>query len=232
MSETFTVHTPAGNVDCYVARPAAAGPHPVIIVLQEIFGVNAGIRSIADHYASLGYLAVCPDLFWRAEPGLSLSEDKDGDWEKGVKLYQSYNLDWGVQDIAATISAARGMDGASGKVGVTGYCLGGLMTFLSAARTDGDAFAAYYGGGTERYLHEADNIGAPLLYHLAGADEFMDQDARHRIHVALAGKAHAEVHTYPGCHHAFARPGGKHYDAAAASLANSRTEDFFARTLR
>jgi carboxymethylenebutenolidase len=123
------------------------------------------------------------------------------------------------------------MEGASGKVGVTGYCLGGLMTFLSAARTDGDAFAAYYGGGTDRHLHEADNIGAPLLYHLAGADEYINEKAQYGIRSALAGKHNAEVHTYPGCKHAFARPGGQHYDEAAASLANRRTEEFFARTL-
>ncbi|WP_020651534.1 dienelactone hydrolase family protein [Massilia niastensis] len=232
MSEKLTVQTPDGSFDCYVARPAAPGPHPVLIVIQEIFGVNAGIRSIADDYARKGYIAVCPDLFWRTEPGLSMSEAKEGDWAKGIALYQAYDVDRGVQDIAAAISAVRTMDDASGKVGVTGYCLGGLMTFLSAARTDADAFAAYYGGGTDKYVDEAENIGAPLLYHLAGEDEYIDKAAQAKITGALAGKENVEVYTYPGRNHAFARPGGNHYDDADARLANGRTDAFFARTLR
>jgi len=232
MSEKLVITTAEGSFDCYVARPDVVGTYPVIIVLQEIFGVNAGIRSIADNYAAKGYIAVAPDLFWRAEPNLALSEAVEGDWAKGFALYQSYDFDKGVQDIAATISAARTMEHSSGKVGVTGYCLGGLMTYLSAARTDGDAFAAYYGGGTDGYLAEAKNIGAPILYHLGGADEYLGPQVQEQIRLALTEKADAEVHVYPGADHAFARPDGNHYDAAAATLANSRTDEFFARTLR
>lgn len=232
MSETLQIQTPDGAFDCFVVRPDEGNSHPVVVVLQEIFGVNAGIRSIAQHYASTGYIAVCPDLFWRAEPGLSMSEDKEGDWAKGFELYQAYNVDKGVEDIAAAIRAARQMAGASGKVGVTGYCLGGLMTFLSAARTDGDAFAAYYGGGTDQHLGEAADIGAPMLYHLAGADEYIDEAAQDRIRAVLGSRPHIDIHTYPGRRHAFARPGGAHYDAGDAELANQRTDAFFARHLR
>jgi carboxymethylenebutenolidase len=232
MSEKISIQTPDGSFDCYVARPSGPGPHPVVIVLQEIFGVNAGLRSIADSYASKGYIAVCPDLFWRLEPGLSLSEDKERDWAKGVKLYQAYDVDRGVQDIGAVIRSARTMAGSSGKVGVTGYCLGGLMTYLSAARLDADAYAAYYGGGTDQHLDEAGKIKAPLLYHLAGDDEYISKGAQQKIKAALGGLPDAEVHTYPGRHHAFARPGGDHYHDGDARLAGSRTEAFFARTLR
>lgn len=232
MSESLTVSTAESSFECYVARPNVVGSYPVIIVLQEIFGVNAGIRSIADNYAAKGYIAVAPDLFWRAEPGVQLSEASEADTAKAFSLYQSYDFDHGVQDIAATISAARTMEGSTGKVGVTGYCLGGLLTFLAAARTDGDAFVAYYGGGTDNYLHEAKDIGAPFLYHLAGADEYIGPDAQAGIKAAFDGKADAEVHVYPGRDHAFARPGGGHYDHADATLANSRTDEFFARTLR
>ncbi len=230
MTEQLKVQTPDGSFDCHVARPTTPGPHPVVIVLQEIFGVNAGIRSIAADYASKGYIAVCPDLFWRLEPGVFLSEAKEGDWEKAFALYKAYDVNKGVDDIALTIKQARSLHDANGKVGVTGYCLGGLMTYLSAARTDGDAFAAYYGGGTDQHVGEAANITAPLLYHLAEEDEFISKEAQATIRAALAGKA--ELYSYPGCNHAFARPGGNHYDAAAATLAASRTEAFFARTLR
>lgn len=230
MTEQLKVQTPDGSFDCHVARPATPGPHPVVIVLQEIFGVNAGIRSIAADWASKGYIAVCPDLFWRIEPGVVLSEAREGDWDKAFALYKAYDVNKGVEDIALTIEQARSLQDASGKVGVTGYCLGGLMTYLSAARTDGDAFAAYYGGGTDQHVDEAANISAPLLYHLAEEDEFISKDAQAKIRAALAGKA--ELYSYPGCNHAFARPGGNHYDAAAATLAAGRTEAFFARTLR
>src|SRR5471030_3060441 len=106
MQNSLTVHVADGSFDCYVARPAAASaPAPVIIVLQEIFGVNAGIRSIADGYAAAGYIAVAPDLFWRAEPGLSMSEKKQEDWTKGFALYTAYDFGVGVHDIVATIAA-------------------------------------------------------------------------------------------------------------------------------
>ena len=201
-------------------------------MIQEIFGVNAGIRSIADAYAAKGFIAVCPDLFWRTEAGVFLDESVEGDWDKAFALYKAYDRDKGVDDIALLVKDARGLEGANGKVGVTGYCLGGLMTYLSAARTDGDAFAAYYGGGTDQYLGEADRIRAPLLYHLAGADEFIDAEAQAKIRSALEGKQNVELHIYPGRNHAFARPGGNHYHEGDAQLANSRTEAFFSRTLR
>jgi carboxymethylenebutenolidase len=232
MTEQLHVTTPAGSFACHVARPATPGPHPVVIVLQEIFGVNAGIRSIAADYAEKGYIALCPDLFWRLEPGVFLSEAEPGDWKKAFALYQAYDRDKGVEDISLAIAAARGLHGASGKVGVTGYCLGGLLTYLSAARTDGDAFAAYYGGGTDGYLDEAAHIRAPLLYHLAEEDEYISKDAQANIRAALEGKPNVELYAYPGCNHAFARPGGNHFDPAAATLAAGRTEAFFARTLR
>jgi carboxymethylenebutenolidase len=232
MSEKLEIAVSDGSFACHVERPASPGPHPVVIVLQEIFGVNEGIRSIAKDYAAKGYFAVAPDLFWRSEPGLSLSEAKEDDWRKAFGLYAAFDMDRGVSDIAAAVTAARTLDGATGKVGVTGYCLGGLLTFLSAARTDADAFVAYYGGGTDRYLGEAANIKAPLLYHLAGADEYIGLPAQAEIGAALDPLPNVTVHTYAGRDHAFARPNGSHYDEADATLANSRTDSFFRRYLR
>ncbi|MES2073935.1 MAG: dienelactone hydrolase family protein [Pseudomonadota bacterium] len=233
MKESLTIQVADGSFNCYVARPSAASAAtaPVVVVVQEIFGVNAGIRSIADNYAAKGYIAVAPDLFWRTEPGLDMSESKEGDWAKGFALYNAFDFDKGVQDIAATVAAARSLQGASGKVGVTGYCLGGLMTFLTAARADADAFVPYYGGGTDKYAQEALNIKRPMLYHLAGDDEYIGKDAQAVINAALKDNPHAEVHTYPGRNHAFARPGGNHYDAQDATLANGRTDAFFKKHL-
>jgi carboxymethylenebutenolidase len=231
MSDTLTIQVADGSFNCYVARPANVASAPVIVVLQEIFGVNAGIRSIADDYAAKGFIAVAPDLFWRAEPGLNMSEDNPGDWARGFALYSAYNFDGGVGDIAAVVAAARTLPGASGKVGVTGYCLGGLMTYLTAARADADAFVAYYGGGTENYAAEAPNVDKPLLYHLAEEDEYINKAAQETIHAAFSSNPHIELHNYPACNHAFARPGGNHYDTAAATLANARTDAFFKQNL-
>jgi carboxymethylenebutenolidase len=231
MKQGLTIQAEDGNFQCYVARPASAAAAPVIVVLQEIFGVNAGIRSVADSYAAQGYIAVAPDLFWRAEAGLDMSEAVEGDWTKGFALYNAYDFDKGVRDIAATVAAARGLEGANGKVAVTGYCLGGLLTYLSAARGSADAFVAYYGGGTEQYAGEAAKVADPLLYHLAAEDEYISKDAQGIINAALGANPNIELHTYPGCNHAFARPGGNHYDEAAATLANRRTAAFFKQHL-
>lgn len=232
MEEALTVKTPDGSFSCYLARPAAPGVYPVVVILQEIFGVNAGIRSIAQSYAEKGYIAIAPDLFWRSEPGLSMSEANPADWTKGFALYKTYDFQKGPQDIAAAVSAARTLPGASGKVGVTGYCLGGLLTYLTAARSRCDAFVSYYGAATDQYLDEAKNIVDPLLYHLAEEDEYMDKKAQAAIKAALAANEKTVAYSYSGQNHAFARPGGNHFDAAAAALANERTSTFFERHLK
>jgi carboxymethylenebutenolidase len=129
-------------------------------------------------------------------------------------------------------TAARTLDGASGKVGVMGFCLGGLMTFLTAARGNVDSAVAYYGGGTENHLSESDTVTVPLRMHLGEEDEFISKDAQREIKEAFTGNPHVEMHSYPGCSHAFARHSGIHYDQAAASIANRRTWTFFAKHLQ
>lgn len=225
MNNTIDIKTADGSFGAYVASPARQ-PAPAVIIIQEIFGVNAGIRSIAHEMAAQGFLAVCPDLFWRSQRNLSMSESNPADQERGFELYRNYNFDRGVGDIAATAEALRRMPGCSGKVGVMGYCLGGLLTYLSAAAGFPDAAVAYYGGGTDRYLDRAGQVRTPLLMHLAGDDEYIGFDAQLAIHAALDEQPGVSVHTYPGRQHAFARPGGAHYDAEAALLANGRTVDF------
>lgn len=232
MSEKLSVTSADGSFSCYVARPALSGKYPVIVILQEIFGVNAGIRSIADSYAAKGYIAVAPDLFWRSAPNVDLSDAKPDDLTQAFAFYNAYDLDQGVKDIIATIAASRKLDGANGKVGVSGYCLGGLLTYLSATRSDADAFAAYYGGATEKYLDEAPQVKAPLLYHLAEEDEYINHAAQAAIKAAFADNQSAQFYSYPGCHHAFARPDGGHANVSAAKLANERTDVFFARYLK
>jgi len=230
MSQTITIHTENGEFAAYVAKPSRVLA-PVVIVLHEIFGVNEDIRLTCRELAAEGFIAIAPDLFWRQERGVDLNSWSEAEWKKGLALYTAYDRDAGVEDIVATIRAARHLDGASGKVAVMGFCLGGLMAYLTAARHTVDAAVAYHGGETENYLDEAHGIRAPLLMHLAEEDEFISKDAQARIKAALASVPQATVYSYPGQNHAFARHTGTHYDAAAAALANGRTASFLAAHL-
>jgi carboxymethylenebutenolidase len=226
VNTTIDVNTPDGNFKAYIARPVIV-PAPVIVVVQEIFGVNADIRDTCDELAAQGYFALSPDLFWRMEPGVDLSDQTETEWKKGFALYSAFDYPSGVSDIAATLQMARTLSGATGRVGLMGYCLGGLMTFLTTARRDVDASVVFYGGNTEKHLDEVGNIRTPLMMHLGEEDEFISKDAQKAIIAALAGNEFAEVFTYPGCSHAFARHRGIHFDKNAAQLASRRTADFF-----
>lgn len=225
MHTTIQIPAEGGSFAAYVAQPSA-GTAPVVIVLHEVFGVNADMRQTCDALAEAGFVAVCPDLFWRQSPGEDLDVRSEADWQKGLALYMAFDRDRGVGDILAAVDAARRLEGASGKVGLLGYCLGGLMTFLTAARGQVDAAVAFHGADSERYLAEAPAITAPMLMHLAEADEFIPPEARAAIVAALEPLPNVEVFTYPGVHHAFSRHGGAHYDAPTAALANQRTWDF------
>jgi carboxymethylenebutenolidase len=230
MSQTINIQTEGGEFSAYIARPASSFA-PVVVVLHEVFGVNEDIRLTCRELADKGFIAIAPELFWRQERGVDLSTWSDAEWQKGLALYSAYDRDVGVCDVIATVRAAEQLNGASGKVGVMGFCLGGLLTYLTAARHNIDAGVAYHGGDTESYLGEARGITAPLLMHLAEEDEFISKDAQARIKAALADVPSATIYSYPGCNHAFARHTGLHYDAKAAALANGRTWAFLAQHL-
>jgi len=220
-----------GVFGAYIAQPQTL-PAPAVVVLHEVFGVNADIRRHCDELAEQGFIAVAPDLFWRQEPGVDLGVRSEADWQHGLRLYQAYNRDEGVRDIKDTIDAVAKMPECTGKIAVLGYCLGALMTFLTAVRCHVDAAVAYHGGDTEKYLGEVDGLHASLLMHLAEEDEFMSKPAQAAIKAALAGKPNATVYSYPGQCHAFSRHNGAHYNAKAAALANGRTSEFLNQQLR
>src|SRR5262249_53868609 len=211
MGEWVDIKAEDGVFGAYVARPAA-GKGPAVLVIQEIFGVNADLRATCGELANRGCVAVSPDLFWRAAPRIDMNKLDEREWQRGFELYQSFNVDRGVRDIGATIAKSRALEGTSGKVGVMGFCLGGLLTFLTAARVTIDGAVSYYGGGTEQHLDESKNIKSPVVLHLAEEDEYMSKAAVEKIKAALAKSPVAQVHTYPGCKHAFARHNGAHYD--------------------
>jgi carboxymethylenebutenolidase len=219
-----------GRFQAYMAEPTSA-PSAAIVVIQEIFGVNAGIRRKCDHWAELGYLALAPDLFWRVGPGVELDPDVPAEFQQALGLMNKFDQDQGVSDIEATIRAARERLGGHGPVGCVGYCLGGRLAFMTAARTDVDASVGYYGVGIQNLLREKHAIARPLMLHIAGDDHFVDKEAQRQIHEGLDGLVKVILHDYPGEDHGFAAEMGKRRSEEAAQLADRRTEEFFARHL-
>jgi carboxymethylenebutenolidase len=230
MGERIEITTEGGAFSAYLAKPAS-GHGPGIVVIQEIFGVNANVRAIADELATAGYVALAPDLFWRIEPGVDITDKSDAEWAKAFDLFGKFNVDLGITDIAATIKALRAMPGV-GKVGAVGHCLGGLLAYLTAARTDVDAAVSYYGVNIASLLGDAATISKPILLHVAEKDQFVPAEAQKQMADALGPHPHATMLTYAGQDHAFARIGGAHYNADAALAANAATAAFFAAKLK
>ena len=218
-----------GEFDGYLAMPAS-GYGPGIVVIQEIFGVNAHMRSVADWYASHGFVALCPDLFWRIEPGIELT-DKGDDWNRAIELYQAIDEDKAVEDSAAAVEFLRRSSLCNGRVGAVGFCMGGNLAYLLSARFKPDCAIGYYGVSIEKSLDEAENLSGPLLLHIARNDKFCPPEAQAQIHAALDPNPLVTIYYYEGMDHAFGRPGGEHYDAAAAELVNLRSLEFFVHNL-
>ena len=231
-SRTITIDTldGKGRFDTYVAEPAST-PRAAIVVIQEIFGVNTGIRSKCDRLAADGYLALAPDLFWQFAPGVELDPDVPDQMQRALDLMGQFDQDAGIRDIEATIRTARGMLADGGKVGVVGYCLGGRLAFMTAARTDVDASVGYYGVGIDGLLGEAHAIAHPVLLHIPQEDHFVDKDAQARMHAGLDDHAKVTLFDYPGEDHGFATEFGQRRSDESANLADQRTASFFAAHL-
>ncbi|VWX58763.1 Carboxymethylenebutenolidase [Burkholderiales bacterium 8X] len=207
----------------YVAEPSGQ-PKGAIVVVPEIFGVNSHIRSVADGYAAEGYLAVAPSTFHRAKPGVELGYSDD-DMKAGFGLktaVEALPAPGVLQDIEAAVAyAARG-----GKVGIVGYCWGGLLTWRAAAKVPGlSAAVPYYGGGMTTPEESALEPKVPVLAHFGDKDHWIPIDT-----VEAFKKAHpeVEVHVYEA-NHGFNCDQRGSYDATAAKLAKERTLAFFAK---
>lgn len=212
----------------YLAAPAS-DKGPGVVVIQEIFGVNKVMREITDGFAQAGYMALCPDLFWRQQPGIQLTDQSEAEWARAFELFNGFDLDKGVDDLNSTIETLRKQKGCTGKVGAVGFCLGGRLAYLTATRTKADAAVSYYGVMLTEHVREL--VKAPLMLHIATEDEYVPKDQQAKIHAALKGNRKVTVLDYKGLNHAFARVGGKHYDKASADLARKRTLDFFKANL-
>ncbi len=148
--------------DGYLALPRA-GKGPGVIIVQEIFGVNAHIRSVAEQYAMAGYVALAPDLFWREERRVELGYE-GADRDKALALLKRIDADRSAEDLGAAAATLRALPETSGKIAAVGFCFGGQLAYLMAARGSVDAAVAYYGGGIQNKLDQADHIRGPMLF--------------------------------------------------------------------
>jgi carboxymethylenebutenolidase len=222
----------AGEFSAFIYEPAAhSEPVGAVVVIQEIFGVNDALRATAQELASQGFIAIAPDLFWRQEPGVSITDKSEAEWKKAFALMNGFDQDKGVEDLKTTLAAARELPGANGKAGTIGFCLGGRLAVMMATRSDADVNVSYYGVGLDGLVPEFDNIEAPLLVHIAENDEFASPEIIEKVLDGAEDNAFIDAFIYPDVQHAFARVNGVHFDARAASIANGRTTEILAEIL-
>ena len=217
----------SGTFPGYLAKPDGT-PRGAIIVIQEIFGINPGIRKKCDDWAAQGYLSVAPDVFWRQKTGVSLNPDDPAEFQQGIAYMMKHDFDLGILDVEAAIHWIRREQGVA-KVGLVGYCMGGRVAYLTATRTDIDASVGYYGVGIDGMLNESHAIAKPLLLHVPTGDGFVPPAAQAAMHEGLDNNPHVTIYDYEGLDHGFAYSFGARRDEAGAKLADERTAAFFAQ---
>jgi carboxymethylenebutenolidase len=227
---TVTATDGAGTFDAYLVEPATK-PAGAVVIIQEIFGVNDALRATAEHVAALGFFAIAPDLFWRLEPGVNITDKTDAEWQKAFALMNAFDQAKGVEDLKATLALARTLPGSNGHAGTMGFCLGGRLAFMMATRSDSDVNISYYGVGIDGLLGELPNVKSRLLLHIAALDKFVPPEAQEKITAATHGNALIETYVYPGADHAFARVNGVHFHALSAAIANGRSASALAEAL-
>lgn len=222
----------AGTIPAWVERPAG-DVKAAVVVIPEIFGVNAGIRRKCAHWARKGYLAIAPDIFWRFAPGIELDPDVPAQLQEAFGHFGRFAERNGSDEVIADIEAALRWARSEGaaRAGCVGYCLGGRLAYMAATRTDSDASVGYYGVMIDQMLGEAHAIARPLMLHIPTADHFVGPEAQAAIHAGLDDHPRVTLHDYPGLDHGFASETGDRRDEAGAQLADSRTEAFLAEHL-
>jgi carboxymethylenebutenolidase len=211
----------AGSFKAYTVTPSTK-PTGAVVVIQEIFGVNDALRATCQEIAEMGYIAVAPDLFWRQEPGVDLTDKSEAEWTKAFTLMNGFDQDKGVEDLKTTLAIARALPGCNGRVATVGFCLGGRLAVMMATRSDADLNISYYGVMLDKLVPEFGAIQAPLLIHMAEEDEFANEEVREAVLDGAEDNELIECYVYPAVQHAFARVNGVHYDRPAGGQKQMR----------
>lgn len=219
----------SGSFQAWIHEPKTT-PAGAVVVIQEIFGVNQAMRDTCAWVADIGFIAVCPDLFWRIEPGIDISDKTDAEWKQAFALFGKFDKTKGIEDLKAALAAARTLPNGNGKAGTMGYCLGGLLAFIMAEQSDADINVSYYGVGLNGLLGDLDKVTKPLLVHIADQDEFFPAEGRAKVAAAASGHPHITCYNY-NANHAFARINGVHWDGRSATIANGRSAEALVKAL-
>jgi len=220
-----------GRFGACVALPGKL-PAPALVLLQEVYGVNRFMRRITEHWAGQGFVAVCPDVYWRLKPGIVLDPETPGHREQALKTGKRLDTDLALRDVVALVEQLRRMKECNGRVATSGYCLGGKLAYLVGTRGNADCNVSYYGVGIEAHLDEAAKLGKPLLMHVGESDPWTPEAVRARLAAALGANPLVTMHLYPETGHAFAREGAATDVPAMRELANGRTRAFLEANLR
>jgi carboxymethylenebutenolidase len=229
-TENITVKLRDGEMGAHVAYPDRT-PAGAIIAIMEIWGVNDTMRQHAREFAEAGFICLVPDLFWRQEPGVELSDGNPDHVEKAFDLYYEFDYDLGVRDMEDTMAYLRGIEGGNGRVGSVGYCLGGKLCYLMCCRTEIDCAVAYYGTYIEHNIREAKNLHRPFMLHMAMKDRWVQAEVNDLLERRLSPNPLVTIHKYPEADHAFARHGGRTYRQADADRALALSVDFLRKQL-
>jgi carboxymethylenebutenolidase len=228
-SSWIDIAVEGGSLPAYLSLPPG-GSGPGVVLIQEIFGVNAHIRSVADQYAQAGYVVIAPDIFWRSQPRVELDYTQEGT-QRGIELMQQVDLAKTVADIGASAQALRARADVTGKVAAIGYCFGGRLAYTAAAHGLVDAAIAYYGGGIQDNLALAGQVTVPIQFHYGEKDSHITLSAVEQVQAAFKGHPNAQFNIYPNADHGFNCAARASYQQNAAALALGRSLQFLAQNL-
>lgn len=219
-NRTETISTSdSGTFSSYVAVPAS-GHGQGVLVIQEVFGVNAYVRDVCDRLAAVGYVAMAPDLFWRIEPGVEFDSSDQANIEPAVELAATYDPVAGLADLGDALDHLRALDETFGATGVIGFCFGGTQAFRVAAHLDPACVVSYYGSGTADLMGDLDKVSCPVMFHFGDSDPYLPMSDVDRIKATVADRHEFTVHVHRGGGHAFDNRFAPHFSqpelAAAA----------------
>jgi carboxymethylenebutenolidase len=224
-----TIDGSAGSFDAYLALPPA-GRGPGLLLLQEIFGVNEHIRTVAEQYALDGFVVLAPDVFWQQQRRLDIGYAPE-DIQRGRALAMAADRAALQRDLADAAKHLRARPEVKGRgIGAFGYCMGGRLAYVAAATAGVDAAVAYYGGGIQDMLDLAPRIDCPMQFHYGALDANIPLSAVDKVRTAMTGKT-ADIFVYDTADHGFNCWARGSYQAASAALAHGRTLQFLGEQL-